>query len=278
MPVFLFISGYFSKNNPKRILKYLYYYVLFQIIYLIFDGLFIEGLPLKDIVISFTTPHWILWYLVVLIYFCLICNLLDNVSNNKKFFIILLSFLISLLSGFDKDIGYFLSLGRFCGYLPFMVLGYYYKDLPFEKVNKFKKSMGLIILSIFGICLSIIYLTITQGLDARIFYFVHPYVENAYTMWTKLILLLIGFNWILFFILILGPIFNKKIKILSTIGKNSLIVFIFHGFITETIGKLEILDIFYGYRIFVIFILSILILLFLGNNFVSKILKRLFKL
>ena len=64
MPAFIFVSGYFAQFNRKKIISVLVYpYILFQCLYLLFDAVLIKQ-NLALLKIQFTTPYWLLWYLV----------------------------------------------------------------------------------------------------------------------------------------------------------------------------------------------------------------------
>ena len=64
MPAFIFVSGYFAQFNRKKIIGVLVYpYILFQCLYLLFDAVLIKQ-NLALLKIQFTTPYWLLWYLV----------------------------------------------------------------------------------------------------------------------------------------------------------------------------------------------------------------------
>ncbi len=57
MPAFLFLTGYFSHFNISKILTQLAYpYILFQILYLIYDTLVFRDAPIHEMVLQFSTP------------------------------------------------------------------------------------------------------------------------------------------------------------------------------------------------------------------------------
>ena len=124
MPLFVFISGYFSKKKDmghfwpslRRLIEPL---ILFQIFWLtrlyLTRGIFsVEAL---------LTPQLGLWYLLCLIYWrCMLQCLPDKLLHNKPLLIVG-SFVISILVGF-LPFGPLLSLQRTFSFLPFFFLGY----------------------------------------------------------------------------------------------------------------------------------------------------------
>ena len=74
MPVFIFVSGYFAKFDPKKIVcNILVPYVLLQILYTAFDRLLYGNAPFR---LQFTTPYWLLWYLLSLFCYYLLLPLI----------------------------------------------------------------------------------------------------------------------------------------------------------------------------------------------------------
>lgn len=120
MPVFIFISGYFAKFNPKKIVcNILVPYVLLQILYTAFDHLLYGNAPFR---LQFTTPYWLLWYLLSLFCYYLLLPLIDTDRASVQLFVFLACVALALLSGFGQGFGYFLSLSRTFVFLPLSTL------------------------------------------------------------------------------------------------------------------------------------------------------------
>ena len=125
MPLFVFISGYFSrkKKDTKDFIqscwKLIEPLIIFQVLmrgYLYFSK---GTIALKDVF----TPWWVLWYLLSLVYWRLMLQVIpDKILQNTKL-IILMSSIICILSGF-LPFNRFLSLQRTCSFLPFFFFGY----------------------------------------------------------------------------------------------------------------------------------------------------------
>lgn len=266
IPVFVFVSGYFFKFKPKNIIKYVIYYIIWQVLYSLFDIYFLK----TSQAISFKVPYWILWYLISLISWCLITKLFDVKSNKIKVLLLLVSFSISILSGFlfTKRSGYDFSISRTLTYFPYFLLGFYLKNsesnfLSLKSAeNKLNIKKFSIVLLIFIICFAY-FITNINNIEFGMLYGSHGYKElHNYTPLFKTILSLFSLSII---ILLLNFISKKKLPIISDIGKSTLIVYLLHGFIIKTIhNKLKIFVFSDLINILISFILSIVIVLLFG--------------
>lgn len=133
MPLFIFISGRFSHISDrlkykKNILRLLETYVVFQIILTL-----VSLVQCGEFSFEFlTTPNWVLWYLVALIYWrILIYSIPERWLQHQKYMIIA-SLGICLLGGFIP-IGSPFVVQRTLSSLPFFVLGYYSVYIDIKK-------------------------------------------------------------------------------------------------------------------------------------------------
>lgn len=76
MPCFLFLTGHYAKYDRKKIIGNIVYpYCLFQVLYLIFQEVVIEKTEIK---IQFTTPYWLLWYMVAMLFYYLLIPFIEE--------------------------------------------------------------------------------------------------------------------------------------------------------------------------------------------------------
>lgn len=135
MPLFVFISGYFSRKKEKEeflpsIWKLLEPLIVFHIIGLSF---YVDNLSLKIVL----TPWHMLWYLLSLIYWRLMLQFIpDKILKHTKI-VIISTFCISILAGF-LPIDRVLSLQRTLSFMPFFFLGYYMKGKNLYLPDKYK--------------------------------------------------------------------------------------------------------------------------------------------
>ena len=138
MPLFVFISGYFSKRmntyRRKNIDTLLYPFLVFQILNIVYT-IIIPIEPLKN---NIFYPYHQNWYLIALFWW-------RSFSPYKQFFkdyvVIGSAVLISLGVGFFPEWGGFMGLFKTAYFLPFFILGSYCEDLSLliEKLMRHKK-------------------------------------------------------------------------------------------------------------------------------------------
>ena len=117
MPLFIFVSGLFHKN--KDIASKIVMYVLIGFLYkaaIYFVQIWYGVRPSFNMFSGVGVP----WYMFALAVFIGITYLLRNV--NKKL-LLLCSIVISLLAGYDTNIGDYLYLSRLFVFYPFYLLG-----------------------------------------------------------------------------------------------------------------------------------------------------------
>lgn len=138
MPLFIFISGYFSQKKHKKdlwlcIWKLLEPLIIFQSVAIIIEIIF-KG---STSIISILTPWYVLWYLLSLIYWRLLIQIIpDRILNNTQL-ILIVTFCISILAGF-LPFNRFLSLQRTLSFMPFFFLGYCMKGKNIYLPDKYK--------------------------------------------------------------------------------------------------------------------------------------------
>jgi fucose 4-O-acetylase-like acetyltransferase len=137
MPLFIFISGYFSRKKDKElwpsIWKLLEPLIVFQSVAIITKLINGGETSFRDIL----TPWYVLWYLLSLIYWRLILQVIpEGILRNAKL-ILPTTFGISILTGF-LPFDVFLSLHRTFAFMPFFFLGYYMRGKNICLPKKYK--------------------------------------------------------------------------------------------------------------------------------------------
>lgn len=239
MPLFVFISGYFSKkDNPKKLAELLIIYGFFQIIFFPLVGSFIKGETYIDNISSFFKPKFTYWYILSLIGW----RVLNPVLMKIKF-ILPLSIVAGILVGLTpgNDALTFMSVGRSVSFYPFFLVGYLTTKDNIESIrNKvsFKKAFLFLILSTtvaflffnvlsdFLIKENLIF-KILFGKDRYLKYLTNP---NAGVLF-RLCLYLIQFS----FVYVIICLFTSKKTILFKLSLNSLFIYLTHGVIVESL-------------------------------------------
>lgn len=134
MPLFVLISGYFTKRQPLvtqfiKSLRLLRLFIIFQII-----DIFIRYIFMRE---TFSLGHCLypcfaLWYLLCLFYWRMLLSIIPQKWNPK--WIVAISFLISIAVGFTKING-FMGLHRFFSFMPYFTIGHYYGSKVFQFID-----------------------------------------------------------------------------------------------------------------------------------------------
>ena len=266
IPAFIFITGYFAKFNPGKIVRNLIIpYVILQSLYLPYHNLFL--LEKDAFTFQFTRPYWLLWYLMTVAFYYVLIPFFETNNRRKQILIVAASIVVSLLAGFDKNIGYFLSLSRFFTFLPFFLAGYYLaKDNTLKKISsKKQKFIILPLIAATGAIFSIIYI-INSPIRYEVLYGSYFYEAMNYGPDFKLLLAMFAICWIM---LLLYVVPNKKIPGLSLIGKNTFTIFVLHGFFIKLADKYNLFSYNETKNLLLATLLTAGILILVGNKYVT---------
>ena len=249
MPLFVFISGYFSKKeNPKRLIELFLVYALWQVgitplfLSITTDVSYIETV---ESVLNPTNHHW---YLFSLITWRILTPYLAKLKHMIPLSFILgtligLSPLLAQLSPATKDASLF-SFGRTIGFFPFFLMGYFFQPKQFEqlrqKINPWVGVGCFLTLVVFGV----------YFLNSQTELFIKPqminkilFMREAFINFLNHPLQGIGLRAVCY-LLQLGFVFsalsfvNQRKTILSTIGQHSFFIYISHGMLILTLNKL----------------------------------------
>lgn len=267
MPAFILVSGFFAKGFYERgyiskiAKKLILPYIIFQIIYSVFYYFLFSESMLE---IDMLNPHWSLWFLVSL--FC--WNILLILFNKlKPQHAIILSILIGLAVGYMDFISNYLSLSRTFVFFPFFLIGYYMKKEHFQLITtkKAKIISGMIILMVITI------LFFFPEMNEKWFFASKPYSEFT-SIATIGLIKRVGI-YMMNFIMIIGFFaFVPKNKLFFTrLGKNTLYVYLLHGFIVRTFRESNIEEYLKDSQpILLVLLFTILLTIFLSSKFVKN--------
>lgn len=236
MPAFIFVSGYFAKFDPKKILRSLICpYAIFQTLYLAFHSLVI--LEEETFTLQFTKPYWILWYLMAMIFYYLLIPFFQTTDKCRQAITVFAAIILSLLAGYDSSIGYQLTLSRFLVFLPYFLIGMYVRTSYNDIMKKWHSSPLL---------RTITYTTAFAGATGSVFYILDSklssfvlygslhYAKLNYGPSIRMLLLFFAVCWIIVLFRLLP---DKKIPLISSTGKYTFWIFVLHGFIVELVEK-----------------------------------------
>lgn len=226
MPVFLFVCGWFAKYDKTKLVFGLFCpYLLFQTAYIFFQ----RALYGTDVKIQFTTPYWLLWFLLALFMYHLLLPLYDVDSPKKRVVVWLGVLVMSLLSGYDTTIGYSMTLSRFFVFQPWFLLGFYARRTDVKAIPSAIKKVIVLLLEL---CILVFcYASISN----KMLYGSYSYEAAGFGAGTRLYLACLALLWILLFFFVIRPLVGIRIPIITALGQNTLPVFILHGFIVKFI-------------------------------------------
>lgn len=237
MPAFIFISGFFSKFSLKKILKLIGYYVLFQVIYYLFE-VHILGNSLK---FQLHSPYYVFWYLLTLSCYIGSSVLLKRLPNNLRVLILLILLLFSLQAGNFSNIGYTLSLSRTLVFFPVYALGVFAgceSDRFWKLISRVRKYA----LALPFITLLITYHSYRSGyFTTNMLWGVLPY-SYGYGPLQRAELILMSLLWTFSLLSVFLNYLNYDIPVVSQIGSNTLSVYLLHGFIVNSMILLTRID------------------------------------
>ncbi|MBQ3216196.1 MAG: acyltransferase family protein [Oscillospiraceae bacterium] len=247
MPLMIFLSGYFARFRLKEyLLRLLCPYLLFQVLYRLFAHCFLEGQPLSSFRFLSNQPYWTLWYLFVLLAYYLLTLLPTPKRAGVQAGLVGGSFLLALLVGYSS-LGYAFSLSRMVYFLPFFLAGYYGgKGRLHERILAWKRGKSLLLsgLCALGAVGGLLWLCYGLGVTQSMFYGASGYYEG-YTLGTRLLILTVAGLWCGAMMIFFLKFLNGKLPLLTYIGQNTLPLYLLHGFLVKTVGKL---DLFAGIR------------------------------
>ncbi len=232
MPAMVFISGYFSKNIEKArdgaFATILIPYLILNMCNYLYKMFIIQ----EDYFgFRFFRPLWGLWYLLAIFLWKFFLKDLIRIR-----FILPLSFLVGILSGFSKEFSTYLALGRIICLLPFFLLGYYTSKDHVEKIRKVPRLVSVAIIS--ATALLSAYIVNRDIFKVEVLYIRKPYPEasDVKHMLFRCLVYVVA----LLMIYAMLNLTSRKRCFLSKIGTSTMTIYILHLFTIPLLEKLEI--------------------------------------
>ncbi len=241
MPAFILVAGLFAKGFYKKgyigklAKKLILPYILFQLIYTIYyyflyDKSTFELDPLN--------PHWSLWFLISLFCWNVLLYVFIKWFKFKPAMGLTAAIVLGLLVGFVDEVSNYLSLSRTFVFFPFFLLGYYMKKEHFEyfKTSKARISAGIIILLVFLGMYFVPEFSDKWLLGSK------PYGDFE---WNDIISLGVrAIVYALNFVMIFSfyAFVPSKEQFFTNWGRNTLYVYLLHGFIIRLFRVSDIKD------------------------------------
>jgi fucose 4-O-acetylase-like acetyltransferase len=227
MPAFILISGFFAKGFRKKgyiintAKKLILPYLLFQIIYSIFYYLLYDQ---SQLTIDPLDPHWSLWFLISLFFWNI---MLYGFVRFKKEYALILSVVLALAVGFVDFVSGYLSLSRTFVFFPLFLMGFYFKKEYFYRLLtvKIKITSLIIFIAVFLLFYHFPNLEYEWLLGSKSY--AEMEVHPMFAMFIRTGLYLLCFIMMASFFALVP----KEQYFFTTLGRNSLYVYLLHGFI-----------------------------------------------
>ncbi|MBI6020893.1 acyltransferase family protein [Clostridium perfringens] len=283
MPVFVFISGYLSKNVEKgrrnAVRNFLTPFLLFNIIWnliTLVGPLFLRGkftdLPSEQ-AFSFFTPGWALWYIFAMFLWKI---LLPDLLKFKNIFI--LSVIAGIFVKLSGEFGSYMALSRTITFAPFFLAGYYSSEEKLKRFRKFTRfnilnKVPSILILIIGVLIALIFVNYSNIAD-EFFWADRSYSNFNIEIFTGILLYIavyiIGFAFVYVFI----NLMPENQTFLSKIGKNTLSVYFLHTyFIGSILGLTSLMSSNSG-KLLALIVGSLIVTFILSRDGVARIFNK----
>lgn len=280
MPAFVMISGYFAKTlykdgkfRWKKLLRVLILYVIYEGIIFLTEKLAYPGYSTEGLFILHESGAP--WYLMALFIWYLTIPIAVKMKEYPlSLLAVSISFALAIVLKYLINPGDFLALDRVIAFAPFFYVGYYCPKSELEYFSKSKIRFPTIAIAAFAL----LAVGFGQKVVARYELIVYGLDYNRFPAEMQPTLWIISICWYaIAFTVSLGlyaAVSDKKIPILTTIGRNSLLIYILHRPIRDLLlyaGLYNVVDPGNIFNIILIVVLSILLALILGNAYFEKI-------
>ena len=272
LPIFFFVSGYFSKIGPdepvKAFKRLLIPYLLFCLLWELFNFFVLhESISSK----MFIEPGWGLWFLISLFTMKISLPIIDKLR-----YPLLVTLICAVLIGFIDTMA--LGISRTFVFLPIFVIGFRYNDYKLKIKENYKtisslleNNYVLIVIGIISLALSV-YMAWMFKFD--IINMKHAYDHIGRDILVRCILLILTTTNAL----IISKFMTNSKTVLTKYGINSLTVYLLHIYVYKILDIL-LKDFFSGHEkmcIMFLIIVTCLTVHILSRNIFTKVLNKIF--
>lgn len=268
MPAFILISGLFAKGFYKKgyILKLtkklILPYIIFQLIYTIFYYFLFDYSTFN---VDIFDPQWALWFLISL--FCWNIMLLGFAKLNPTIGIAL-AIVIALLAGYIDSISNYLSLSRTLVFFPLFLIGYHMRKDYIKKLTETHVRITAFAI----IAVTFIGFYLFPEINYKWLLGSKPYAEleeaTLISMFKRLGLYGLSLIMVCSFL----SLIPRGKYFFTNWGKQTLYVYLLHGFVIRTFRESEIHEYFNSVESFIILAcVSLLLTIVLSSQFIAKL-------
>ncbi|WP_071459254.1 acyltransferase family protein [Bacillus massilinigeriensis] len=226
MPAFIFVSGFFSRGfNEKGYIakigkKLILPYLIFQLIYSIFYFFLNDE---SQLTVSPLDPHWSLWFLISLFFWNI---MLIGFSKLHPAIGLSIALAGGLLSGYFEGVSNWLSLSRTFVFFPMFLLGYYMdKNQVMTLTKPFYKLGALLAFTVVFTGFALF-----PGIDYEWLLGSKPYAAMGTSAASGMLIRLGLYALSTAMVFSFFAVVPKRQYFFTSLGKNTLYVYLLHGF------------------------------------------------
>lgn len=155
MPLFIFVTGYFSRKYSDRKKQFRSLFMIFEtlVVFQMIHNIRMAGTVGGAALIL--TPRWTMWYLYSVLAWKFFIYIMPDKLQKRPIIMITLSIIVSLVVGFIKI--ELLSFHRTCVFFPFFIMGYYCNGYSIDVKHQVKRLSPFVIIPFLGIVLVLLY-------------------------------------------------------------------------------------------------------------------------
>ncbi|PLS16436.1 acyltransferase [Bacillus sp. M6-12] len=267
MPAFILVSGFFAKGIYEKgyvrkfAKKLILPYIIFQIIYSIFYFYLYSKSTFK---MDLLNPHWSLWFLISLFFWNLMLLAFSKAGPVNG---LAASLVIALLVGYVDSVSNYLSLSRTFVFFPMFLLGYHLRRDHLKQLVHLKGRA--IAFSIFAVVFIGFYFY--PDINYKWLLGSKPYSEleahGVISMLTRLGFYMVSLIMVFSFLAFVP----SKQYFFTKWGKQTLYVYLLHGFIVRFFRESEITGFFTSVENFLLLAaISLLMTMILSSSVIAS--------
>ncbi|KIL45861.1 acyltransferase family protein [Jeotgalibacillus soli] len=278
MPAFILVAGYFAKGVYEKgyarvlVKKLILPYLIFQVIYSIYYFYLRNE---STLTVDPFHPQWSLWFLVSLFCWNLMLLLFVQIFKLSWKPTLITSIVFGLFIGYFNDVSGYLSLSRTFVFFPFFLLGYYIKREHFHMLNKKPVKLA----AYFSLSFVLFLMILLPEWSNRWLLGSHSYQDlgQPYEISPLIRFTIYALNiWLIASFFSIVP---QKKYFFTNWGKNTLYVYLLHGFIIQLFRETQIGLIVNPFiSLLLIMVASLFLTILLSTNWITAIAQPLIEL
>ncbi|MBR3317238.1 MAG: acyltransferase family protein [Atopobiaceae bacterium] len=239
MPTFVFVSGYFARWRPAKVVRNLLIpYVQFQLLAVAYNDLLAGREPLSNF--TLLVPEWTLWYLLACMLWYATCPLLERARTQQdRLKVVGIAFVASILAGCIPWIGKTLSLSRVFAFYPFFCAGFYAGKLRASQIISSLSRPQLWQARLASLAAVAVLMALHFAHGAAPAVVLHrslPY-SSAWDFVARTLLQLAACAWCAL-LLVITP--SQELAVVSEVGRNTMSIYLLHPWVIHLLMLLHL--------------------------------------